>query len=96
MGRRTLNRKELRAEAEAAEARGVGTSRGDRKPPSEPRVPKAEVKDRMKVVWVVRDVFNHVVKTFDYPQKADAEALAAQLKAQGKGNHTVRSEKQPM
>ena len=80
MARRTLNRKELRAEAEAAEARGIGNARPERKPPSEPRQPPPEFKDRLKVVWVVRDVFNRAVKTFDYPRKADAEALAAQLR----------------
>lgn len=89
-----MNRKELRAEAEAAEARGLGTGRTVPKPAGEPKPPRRdEIKDRMKVVWVVRDVFNRVVQTFDYPQKADAEALAARLKAEGKGGHTVRSEK---
>ena len=36
------------------------------------------------------------VATFDYPRKDDAEALAAQLKAKGKGNHFIRSVKEPM
>jgi hypothetical protein len=36
------------------------------------------------------------VATFEYPHKADAEALAAALKAKGKGNHFVRSVKEPM
>jgi hypothetical protein len=36
------------------------------------------------------------VATFEYPHKADAEALVAALKAKGKGNHFVRAVKEPM
>jgi hypothetical protein len=50
----------------------------------------------MKVVWSVCDMGGRSVATFDYPQKAEAEALAAALKAKGKGNHFVRSEKVPI
>ena len=87
----------MRAEVEAAEARGLMTPT-ERKPKSEPaeRRPKPEVKARLKVVWAVCDVGGRTVASFDYPNKADAEALAAQLKAKGKGNHFVRSVKEPM
>jgi hypothetical protein len=97
MARRTLNIRELRAAVEAAEARGLTTST-ERKPKSEPteRRPKPEVKARLKVVWAVCDLGGRTVATFDYPQKAAAEALAADLKAKGKGNHFVRSVKEPM
>jgi hypothetical protein len=50
----------------------------------------------MRVVWAVCDVGGRTVATFDYPSKADAEALVARLKAQGKGMHFVRSVKEPM
>lgn len=50
----------------------------------------------MRVVWAVCDIGGRTVKTFDYPLKADAEAFALQLKAKGKGNHFVRSLKEPM
>jgi len=36
------------------------------------------------------------VATFDYAQKADAEAHIAALKARGKGPHFLRSIKEPM
>jgi hypothetical protein len=36
------------------------------------------------------------VATFDYTCKADAEAKVAELKAKGKGNHFIRSVKEPM
>jgi hypothetical protein len=97
MGRRPLNRLELRAAAEAAEARGL-TPQDERKPRAEPaeRRPKPSSAARMKVVWAVCDIGGRTVTTFDYPNKADAEALAAQLKSKGKGEHFVRSVKEPM
>ncbi len=97
MGRRPLNRMELRAAAEAAEALGINTP-PVRKPRSEPtdRRPKPAPAARMRVVWAVCDLGGRTVATFEYPQKADAEALAAALKAKGKGNHFVRSLKEPM
>jgi hypothetical protein len=98
MGRRPLNRLELRAAAEAAEAMGLNTP-PERKPRSEPaeRRPKpAATSARMKVVWAVCDLGGRTVATFDYPNKAEAEALAAQLKTRGKGEHFIRSVKEPM
>jgi hypothetical protein len=96
-GRRTLNLRDMRAMSDAAEALGLNTP-PERKPRSEPteRRPKPEAHTRLKVVWAVCDLGGRTVATFDYPQKADAEALAAQLKARGKGNHFVRSIKEPM
>ena len=100
MARRTLNRRELRAEAEAAEAMGIGNGPDARKPPrtkSEPSLrPKPAAAPRMRVVWAVCDVGGRTVATFDYPCKADAEALVARLKTQGKGTHFVRSLKEPI
>jgi hypothetical protein len=100
MGRRTLNRRELRAEAEAAEAMGIGNGPDPRKPArskSEPSLrPKPAAAPRMRVVWAVCDVGGRTVATFDYPNKDDAEALVARLKSQGKGTHFVRSLKEPI
>jgi hypothetical protein len=97
MARRTLNRHELRAAAEAAEALGLNTP-PERTPRSEPteRRPKPAPAARTRVVWAVCDISGRTVATFDYPRKADAETLAASLKAQGKGNHFIRSVKEPM
>jgi hypothetical protein len=100
MGRRTLNRRELRAEVEAAEARGI-SSQPERK--EAPRARQETTKrakpvtgPRMRVVWAVCDVGGRTVATFDYADKAEAESLVARLKAQGKGMHFLRSLKQPM
>src|SRR5258708_5752622 len=97
MGRRPLNRMELRAAAEAAEALGLNTPPA-RKPRAEPaeRRPKPAPAARMRLVWAVCDIGGRTVATFEYPRKADAEACAAALKARGKGNHFVRSLKEPM
>ena len=97
MGRRPLNRLELRAEAEAAEALGKNTP-AEKKPRSAPaeRRAKPAPAARMRVVWAVCNIGGRTVATFDYPNKADAEALAAQLKAKGKGEHFLRSVKEPM
>ncbi len=100
MARRTLNRRELRAAAEAAEAMGISNEPETKRSPrtrSEPALrPKPATSPRMRVVWAVCDVGGRTVATFDYPSKAEAEALAAKLKGQGKGMHFVRSVKEPI
>ncbi|HEV3164207.1 MAG TPA: hypothetical protein VGZ22_09255 [Isosphaeraceae bacterium] len=97
MPRRTINRHELRAAAEAAEALGINTP-PERKPRSEPtaRRPKPTPAARMRVVWAVCDQGGRTVATFEYPRKDDAEALVAALHAKGKRGHFVRSIKEPM
>ncbi len=100
MGRRTLNRRELRAEAEAAEARGLSNEPPSRRTPKTPAEKSLRNKPatgpRMRVVWAVCDVGGRTVKTFDYTCKADAEACIADLKARGKGMHFLRSLKEPI
>lgn len=98
MARRTRTIREMRQEYEAAEARGLLPKDEPARPrrESEPARPKPQAQPRLKVVWNVCDVGGRTVATFDYPQKADAEALAASLKERGKGPHFVRSEKVPL
>jgi hypothetical protein len=100
MARRTLNRRELRAEAEAAEAMGISSEPASKRAPRTPSTPalrpKPAATPRMRVVWAVCDVGGRTVATFDYLCKADAEALVAKLKSQGKGMHFVRSLKEPI
>ena len=97
MARRTLNLRDLRAAAEAAEALGLNTPT-ERKPKAEPREKrvKPEPAARMRVVWAVCDIGGRTLQTFDYAEKAAAEARAAELKAKGKGMHFVRSIKEMM
>ena len=93
MSKRPLNRRELRAQVEAAEARGIPM--GDA-PGGRPLRDKPAAAPRTRVVWAVCDLGGRVVATFDYAEKAQAEARAADLKARGKGAHFVRSIKEPI
>lgn len=101
MARRPLNRHELRAQVDAAEARGIplgDDSAARRRSRSEaPRLrDKPAPAPRTRVVWAVCDHGGRVVATFDYADKAEAEAKAAALKAAGKGTHFLRSVKEPL
>src|SRR5581483_4519400 len=101
MARRTRSLREMREMYDAAEARGLVNAEEDRKKSRDTSAPrerasKPSAAPRLKVVWNVCDLGGRPVATFDYPQKADAEALAESLKARGKGKHFVRSEKVPM
>ena len=97
MARRTVNLRELRAQVEAAERLGLNT-KPERKPRSEPSPsrPKPEATRKMKLVWTVCDLGGRTIQTFDYADKARAEAFAAERKAKTRDNHFVRSEKVPM
>lgn len=97
MGRRPRNRLELRAEVEAAEALGLNTP-PEKKPKATPteRRPKPAESQRMRVVWAVCDIGGRTVASFDYADKGLAEARAAELKARGKGEHFLRSVKEPI
>ena len=106
MARRIMNRRELRAEAEAAEALGLNQSKQSGRPRevgsdgteqgSTTRRSPSRSAGRAKVVWEVCDVGGRAVATFDYARKADAEAHLAGLQAKGKGTHFLRAAKQPM
>jgi hypothetical protein len=51
---------------------------------------------RMRIVWVVTNDAFKPVGTFDYADKAAAEARAAELTAKGKGTHFVQRTKEAM
>ena len=48
----------------------------------------------MRMVWAVCDMGGRTVATFDYAQKAEAEAHIADLKSRGKGAYFLRSVKE--
>ena len=50
----------------------------------------------MRMVWAVCDMGGRTLVTFDYSDKAAAEALIKDLKQQGKGSHFLRAVKEPM
>jgi hypothetical protein len=51
---------------------------------------------RLKVVWGVFNNSNQRVAVFDYPQRQEADELAAKLKADKKSLHFVQAVKEPM
>ncbi|HZN35344.1 MAG TPA: hypothetical protein VFB80_16055 [Pirellulaceae bacterium] len=108
MARKVVNRKELRAEAEAAEALGKageaaagadGTKKA--KAPAEKKAPakrksrsKTAEPERRKLFW---GVFNQSLKRvalFDHTQRKAAEAKAAELTSGGKNPHFVMKVKE--
>lgn len=101
MARRPLNRRELRAQVEAAEARGIpidGDSGGrprSRSGGSSLRA-KPSAAPRTRVAWAVCDLGGREVERFEYAKKAEAEARAQALKAGGKGAHFIRAVKEPI
>ena len=86
MARRTLNRHELRAAAEAAEALGLNTPAdcGARRPA---RIARSRLRSkpmagpRMRIIWAVCDMGGRTVATFEYARKAEAEAPSLHSRA---------------
>jgi hypothetical protein len=108
MARKVVNRKELRAETEAAEAlkkaSGEGEEGGKKTKAKAEKEKKAPAKrksrsktaepERRKLFW---GVFNQSLKRvalFDHTQRKAAEAKAAELTSGGKNPHFVMKVKE--
>lgn len=109
MARKVVNRKELRAEAEAAEARKKDTgepaegeakgkkakAKGEKKAPVKRKSrAKSQEPERRKLFW---GVFNQSLKRvalFDFTQEKAARAKATELSASGKSPHFVQKVKE--
>ena len=97
MARKTVSRKDLRAEAEAAEAleaaeEATGTKKKTAKKKTTRSKAAAEV--RLKAFW---GVFNQSLKRvalYDYSQKKEAQKKADELTAKGKSPHFVQPVKE--
>jgi len=111
MSRRTLNRRELRVAAEAAEAAesvGDGEAADADEEVAKPAAKKAAApkkrKSRAKADKVVRykafwGVFNQSLKRvalFEFHQRSDAEKKVEELNAAQKSPHFVRPVKEPI
>lgn len=107
MARKVVNRKELRAEAEAAEAqaKAAGAEAGEegkKGKAAKEKKPPAKRKSRSKTPEVIRmklfwGVFNQSLKRvalFDFTQEKAAKAKAAELSASGKSPHFVQKVKE--
>jgi len=103
MARKVVNRKELRAEAEAAEALGAAAGEAGKKTKAKAEK-KAPVKrksrsktaepERRKLFWGVFNQSAKRIALFDFSQRKAAEAKAAELTASGKNQHFVMKVKE--
>ena len=97
MARKTVSRKELRAEAEAAEAAEEGAKKkapAKKKAAKRKSRAKAAAEVRLKAFW---GVFNQSLKRvalYEYSQKKEAEKKAKELTAKGKSPHFVQPVKE--
>jgi len=101
MARRTVNRKELREQAEAAESAEKAAPKKKvakktaKKAPRKSRAKKKAPEDiQMKLFW---GVFNQTMKRialYEYSQKKQAQEKAEQLTASSKSPHFVQKVKE--
>ena len=92
MARRTLNRKELRMQVEAAEASGVRDTPRTKKTGAQEYAKSAT---RRKAYW---GVFNHKLKQvalFEYSEREQADKKAAELSTKTNSPHVVQLVKEP-
>ena len=104
MARKVVNRKELRAEVEAAEAlQGAAGEEGGKKgkAKAEKKAPakrksrsKSAEPERRKLFWGVFNQSAKRIALFDFSQRKAAEAKAAELTAGGKNPHFVMKVKE--
>ena len=92
MARKVVSRKDLRAEAEAAEA--APKKKAAKKKTKRKSRAKAAAEVRLKAFW---GVFNQSLKRvalYDYSQKKEAMKKAEELTAKGKSPHFVQPVKE--
>jgi hypothetical protein len=95
MARRIANRKQLRAEAEAADAAGEKK----KKKPTKKKAATRKSKDkqvRLKAFW---GVFDHTLKRvalFEYSERRQADRKAKELTEKKKRPHFVQQVKEPV
>jgi hypothetical protein len=111
MAGRTRNIRELRAQAEQADrlaaeaaaagppAQAAGAKQAGAKAPAAPRAKKPrkpKVPPRLCARWGVFDGGMRQVATFDYNQRAAAQAKLDELASRNKGLHFLQIVKEPM
>ena len=105
MARRIMNRRELRQQAEQAEAVAAATpetvpektaakKRAAPAKPRKPRAKKAPVRQRAR--WGVFDMAMKQIAVFDYNQRAAADQKVLDLNARNKGEHFLQIVKDAM
>jgi hypothetical protein len=92
MARKVVNRKELRAEAEAAEA--AGGVKAKKAPAKRKSRKKAASEVRMKLFWGVFNQSLRRVALYEFNERKQAEKKAEQLGKSGKSPHFVQRVKE--
>jgi hypothetical protein len=91
MARKILNRKELRAEQEAAARIGGGEKPAAKKPAAKRKTRTKVVKEvRLKAFWGVFTQSLRRVALFEHSQRAEADKKAADLTESQKSPHFVQ------
>lgn len=104
MGKRTVNRRELREQAEAAEKLGVAGEAAEKKKAKEPKKKAPAKSKRSKTKVIVRKrflwgVYSSSMKEegrFPYAERAAADERAAQLGEKHKRTYFVQPIKEPI
>jgi hypothetical protein len=98
MARKVLNRKELRAENDAAEAAGKtkkGKADGEKKAPAKRKSRSKSSKEvRLKAFWGVFNQSMKRVALFEYSQRKQAEKKASELSTSQKTPHFIQPVKE--
>ena len=107
MARKVINRRELREQSDAAEARGEaddaadvteGEEGGGKKKKKAATKRKSRAKSaepaRLKLFWGVFNQASKRIAKYDFTQKKQAEAKAAELSTGGKNPHFVAKVKE--
>jgi hypothetical protein len=98
MARKVVNRKELRAEAEAAEKAGADKKKAAKKPaakrPPRPKKKKTAAELRMRLFWGVFNQSMKRVALYEFNQKRAADKKASELTESSKTPHFVQRVKE--
>jgi hypothetical protein len=91
MARKILNRKELRAENDAAEKAGAATKPAVKKAPVKRKSRAKVAKEvRLKAFWGVFNQSLRRISLFEYSQRPEADKKAADLTESAKSPHFVQ------
>ena len=96
MGHMSNRDRIARAAEEARAAAAEKAAKKAAKNPTGTRPARAAKSVRMKVIWEVRNLNGKAVRTFPYPDKAQAEAAVDALTKSTGQTHVLRDAKVPM
>src|SRR5215813_8452258 len=91
MAKKILNRKELRAQNDEAEAAGEAGEKKVKKAPAKRKSRAKTPKEvRLKAFWAVYNQSMKPIMKFEYNERKYADKKAAELSANGKSPHFVQ------